>query len=497
MGAPIPRIRPFAFSSPPSLASSGACLRAPSARPKPGAIPRCGVPAISSPPAEPAAVSSAGVRVRALIRDLDHERRGTLPKRASLLRYGIVLAAGTALGAGASLVPGAPPSAIAGTYRAAICDPGLGADRADARVRRSSRHYRPRASCAKGGPGLAVRHDANRTRAGRWGGWAIHAPGGTTISRLRLSAAGRADSGHVPELLIGPLAGPLSTFSSPGPGLHRIEWSGAPARVLEARLRCRRHPRCGAGRDARVRVKRILATLDDRVAPTMGLAGSLLAAGSRRGTQTLTPFASDLGGGVRRLLLQVDGEPVTAHTVSCRLAGGIALRLRPCPGRASGRFAVATAAAPFRQGPNLVRVCAADYAGTTAANRTCVQRRVRVDNLCPVSGKPGGATLRAHLRGGVRHLTLPRSRKATVSGRLLSSTGRGRDPAAGPESEPGCRFGSSHGGAGEDAGAPARRDRGSARPPWHRMASRRRGPLGWGRVGSSPGSGHRVPWWAL
>jgi hypothetical protein len=170
-------------------------------------------------------------------------------------------------------------------------------------------------------------------------------------------------------------------------------------------------------------VKRIRATLDDRVAPKLGLAGSLLADGSRRGPQGLRPFASDLGGGVRRLLLQVNGEPVAAHTVACRLAGGIALRLRPCPSRAAGRFTVATASAPFRQGPNLVRVCAADYAATTAANRTCAQRRVRVDNLCPISREPGGATLRAHLRGGVRHLTLARRREAAVSGRLLSSTG--------------------------------------------------------------------------
>jgi hypothetical protein len=171
-------------------------------------------------------------------------------------------------------------------------------------------------------------------------------------------------------------------------------------------------------------VKRILATLDDRAAPTLGLSGSLLAAGSRRGTLALTPFATDLGGGVRRLLLQVNGEPVTAHTVACRLAGAIALRLRPCPAQAATRFAVATASAPFRQGPNLMRVCAADYAGTTAANRTCARRRVRVDNLCPVSGEAGGVALRAHLRGGVRHLTLPRRRRTAVAGRLLSSTGR-------------------------------------------------------------------------
>ncbi len=62
------------------------------------------------------------------------------------------------------------------------------------------------------------------------------------------------------------------------------------------------------------------------------------------------------------------------------------------------RLAAATASPPFRQGPNLVRVCAADYAVTTAANRSCARRRVRVDNLCPVSEIGGATTLRARLR---------------------------------------------------------------------------------------------------
>ena len=52
------------------------------------------------------------------------------------------------------------------------------------------------------------------------------------------------------------------------------------------------------------------------------------------------------------------------------LATTVALRLQPCPARATARFAAATASEPFRQGPNLVRVCAADYAVTTAANRS-------------------------------------------------------------------------------------------------------------------------------
>jgi hypothetical protein len=113
----------------------------------------------------------------------------------------------------------------------------------------------------------------------------------------------------------------------------------------------------------------------------------------------------------------VNGEPVAARVVGCRLANRTAVRLRPCPAQSSGSFAAATTSSPFRQGPNLVRVCATDYAATTAANRACIDRRVRIDNLCPISNVPRGATLRArliHQRAG-----------ALVAGRLLDRRGRG------------------------------------------------------------------------
>jgi hypothetical protein len=164
-------------------------------------------------------------------------------------------------------------------------------------------------------------------------------------------------------------------------------------------------------------VERIVATLDDRRAPTLRLEGSLFAPGSRRGDQAIQPIGADLGGGVRRLLVQVNGEPATARTVVCRLVNRIAVRLRPCPARARARFRAATASPPFRQGPNLVRVCAADYAPSTAANRTCTARRVRIDNRCPISEASGGATLRAQLRRN--------GSAAVVTGRVLDGGGRG------------------------------------------------------------------------
>ncbi len=310
----------------------------------------------------------------------------------------------------------APASARAGGYRAALCNPDLGARHPDAIFQRNSRHYLSDASCEVGGDGLTVSHDARSSRAGAWGAWVVRSPGGTAISRLSVSAAGRAARGNVPELLGGP-ADSLTPFAAPAGQLQRFRWSGAPTREFAARLRCRRRSGCGPGGGAWVRVKRLALLLDDHVGPTLRLDGSLFASGSKRGVQTIAPSATDVGGGVRRLLVQVNDQPVTAHTISCRVTDRIATRLRPCPGEASAGFTAATASSPFRQGPNVVRVCAADYAATTAANRTCTHRRVRIDNLCPVSEIAGGTTLVARLRRD--------GDAAIVAGRLLDRRGQG------------------------------------------------------------------------
>ena len=323
-----------------------------------------------------------------------------------------------ALSVASCLALGTAAPASAGSYRAAVCHAGFGAGRADAAFERTSRHYLDTASCDAGGRGLMVSHERGRTPNGRWGAWSVRAPSGTAISRLSVYAAGLPGGGIVPELGVGAPAGPLIPLATPRKELRRITWSGSGAPVVAARLRCRRASGCGRGNDARVRIKRLVARLNDRLAPTLRLAGSLFAPGSRRGPQTIEPLSTDVGGGVRRLLVQVNGGPVTARTVSCRLAGQIAVRLRPCPERARASFRAATASPPFRQGPNLVRVCTADYAPSTAANRTCAERRVRIDNLCPISEASGGATLRARLRWD-------RSKQAVVAGRLLDGGRRG------------------------------------------------------------------------
>jgi len=332
--------------------------------------------------------------------------------------------AATAFLAAAALASFATAPASAGIYRVAVCDPALGALHPDAVFARTSRHYVSDASCGEGQPGLAVRHEGRRSANGRWGAWAVRAPRGTVISNLGVSAAGRRAGGHVPQLLTAPLTGPLQPFSVPDPGMERWRWNG-PARSFVARLVCARDGGCRRGGKAGVRVKRLSLRMADRVRPSIALRGAAFAGGSKRGIQAMQAMATDVGAGIHRFLLQVNGEPVAAHSAQCRAADGYALRLRPCPLHARTTFRAATTWAPFRQGPNTVRICSVDYGLDTQANRACAQRHVRIDNLCPISSAGPARVLEAHIshedsaheRGG-----------ATVRGRLRSPAG---DPVPG------------------------------------------------------------------
>ena len=75
--------------------------------------------------------------------------------------------------------------------------------------------------------------------------------------------------------------------------------------------------------------------------PTIAVGGAALQHGSRRGAQPLTVTGQDVGGGVHRFLLDVNGRPLTAYTARCRIENGWALRVRPCPQRAQTNWRIA------------------------------------------------------------------------------------------------------------------------------------------------------------
>ncbi len=338
------------------------------------------------------------------------------PKRRIVILAALVLAA-------AALALAAAPRAAAGTYRAVQCHEPLGAGRPDVSYAASSNRYVASAACD--GKGLGVSHEpgARRTAAGRFGAWTVTAPAGTAIVRAaaRVSAAG-ADW-HAPQVFIALADGVRRMLRGVrGERRHPVSWAGAAGRSLTARLLCSHARDCGPGRTAHVHLRRVALTLRDSAAPSAELAGSLLEPGSRRGAQTLAVAATDTGAGVRTVSLDLNGDPLAARVFDCALAGAVALRLRPCPGTDTARFDLATTAPHFRQGPNRLRACVADYAPRANSNRACTTRTIRVDNLCPLSGTPG-AVLHARFRGGGARLATRSDRPAVVAGRLTDDSG--------------------------------------------------------------------------
>jgi hypothetical protein len=313
--------------------------------------------------------------------------------------------------------PTAP--ATAGTYRVAQCHADFDVGPADVRFGRTSTHYKAESACGPGNGGLSVTHEAHHTNGGRWGAWTATVPAGTELVRASASVKGKRRGGHSPQLLVGPLDG-LVPFGSAAGAFHRVAWSGRGARALRAALVCTARQRCGPAPEAHIRIRRLMLRLFDARPPSLDATGSLLAGRSRRGDQTIRASASDAGGGVHRAFVQVNGDPVAGGPLGCALDGKVALRLRPCPAHVQPVFTASTAQPPFRQGPNSVRVCAADYAPDTGANRDCETNRVRVDNACPVSGVAAGTRLRAHVRRGKRG-PRPYGSRFVVVGRLLDS----------------------------------------------------------------------------
>jgi hypothetical protein len=203
---------------------------------------------------------------------------------------------------------------------------------------------------------------------------------------------------------------------------HAMRWTGR-ARALVARLGCTRAPSCAPTREARLQVDRLRLRLDDTAAPSVSLGGSIADGAVVRDVRRIEAIAGDVGGGVRRISVTVNGHPAGTTSTPCALSGSVALRTVPCPPSARARFEQNTTAAPYRQGPNSVRVCAADFAARNGANERCATRRVRVDNACPISAVTTGTHLSAHVAGLAHGSVARRGERPRVAGRLRNSLG--------------------------------------------------------------------------
>lgn len=191
-------------------------------------------------------------------------------------------------------------------------------------------------------------------------------------------------------------------------------------------------PGCGAG--PTVWADHIAVTEVDPNPPKLTVEGPILAGGVLRGHQAISADASDLGGGVSKIEVLVNGLPATAPTLgACALGsvsnasvrGTVALTPAPCPPTLAASWSLETGTAPFQQGANTVQVCASDFATIDEPNKTCsTPTSITVDDSCAESAVPGGQDLSADFAGNHKETrTVGYGKGAEVTGELSDGAG--------------------------------------------------------------------------
>ncbi len=216
--------------------------------------------------------------------------------------------------------------------------------------------------------------------------------------------------------------------------------SKAPGRTAWILMNCDGNyaPGCEAGPS--IHAHYIAATEVDVQPPAIaGLEGTLLGGEVLRGHQTLAAKATDVGGGLAKIAVAVNGLPAgEPQAGACGLAqvknpsytGTVALGLTPCPTSLTAQWTLDTAAYPFHNGPNTLAVCASDFATAGEPNTVCSPpQTVDVNNSCADSPVAGGQVLDARFaKSHDDAVTVPFGHTAIVTGELADNAG---DPISG------------------------------------------------------------------
>jgi hypothetical protein len=256
--------------------------------------------------------------------------------------------------------------------------------------------------------------------------WVASAPAGTHFIGGRLVARGREGDGYHPRLLVGAQSA-LDPFATPHPAFDTFGWSadGGTDRLV-ARLACTRvRADCARSDSPKIYIKRARFHLFDTAVPALtGMGGALLSAPVQRGTQGLIVNARDVGSGVRRLLVRVNGRPFELAVLDCKVDGEreLALSLSPCPNAGGDMLPIDTHLGAFHEGQNAITACADDYADASPHER-CAQRRIRVDNDCPISDVKAQVAPHFAFGNGKTVKRVKFGRRPTVVGRLVSPLG--------------------------------------------------------------------------
>jgi hypothetical protein len=292
---------------------------------------------------------------------------------------------------------------------------------------RNSLDFHPVKAC-RSGDGLGITHERSATASGRYARWVAQAPPGTFFTRGQLTARGLRGGGYRPRLLLHRLgAAGLDPFGAPRASLHSFAWrAGGGANRLVAQLACIRHGHdCGKTHSPALYIRHAHFQIFDLAVPTVThVGGPLLNAPVQRGTQGLTVSARDVGSGLREVLVRANHQPFKSVGLDCAVnrRHELALGLSPCPNSVTRTPSIDTQLQRFHEGQNAITVCVDDYANASP-NERCAQRRIRVDNDCPISDVKAPTAARFAFTGGKASKRVKFGGHPRVVGRLATAAG--------------------------------------------------------------------------
>jgi hypothetical protein len=325
-----------------------------------------------------------------------------------------------------------PSSASTGTARYVyeVCDSALpGGNTPGVKFVGDSNFVEGTNTCAQptGALGLVLRKQSHASPINYWS-VPVDPPAGGSIDSITLSAWS-CGAGATSKIFVYEPGWPVNCAGESQRTFHFTQQS--PFHGLTVNLSCEET----CANDSFVYAHYLAATEVDPVAPKIGaIQGSLLSRGATRGRESLSVETTDQGGGVSEIEVLVNGQPArqpekprcnVAQVVNPSVSGTVAVSAPPCPTTVKSDWTLDTAAYPFQEDVNTVRVCASDFASLGAPNSSCsVTQGIDVDNSCTESAVGGGETLTAKFAGSQDgEITVPFAQPAKVNGELADKEG--------------------------------------------------------------------------
>ncbi len=291
--------------------------------------------------------------------------------------FGRIVAIG--LGLAVALLLLVAGEAKAGKYQVAQCGWYVGAD-ANWADSTGGAKFRPDAWCVPpaGQDPFDGVHLKSFVRGGqgtvsgtRFARWRWEAPSGTGISQVSGTWWHALHDGMEHRLGVGTWNGGFNVFAAAGstdtaPRPFVAGFNPAQP-AFEDRLLCARAENkwCSLSPESWTGVRALTFTIQDDLGPGAGIGGDVLSGGWRRGSQGVSFWGGDTGGGIRFGETSVDGGRVNLTEYPCAKSfiGGEwrGTQMRPCQLGVSGGAAIATT--NYSDGPHSVGHCVTDFAG--------------------------------------------------------------------------------------------------------------------------------------